>query len=41
MRIFRLHENAGFQKVGVLRGVGEKFGQLLDVCIMQRSLRDD
>lgn len=38
---FRLHENAGFQKVGVLRGVGEKFGQLLDVCIMQRSLRDD
>ena len=37
----RLHENAGFQSVGILRGVGEKFGQLLDVCIMQRTLTDD
>ena len=36
----RLHENAGFQKVGVLKGVGEKFGQLLDVSIMQRTLTD-
>lgn len=34
----RLHENAGFQEVGILRGVGEKFGELLDVCIMQRTL---
>ena len=35
----RLHEQNGFQKVGVMREVGTKFGRLLDVCILQRMLR--
>lgn len=32
----RLHEQAGFETVGVYRKVGMKFGKLLDVCHMQR-----
>ena len=35
----RLHERAGFVTVGVLRSVGEKFGRLLDVTVMQRMLK--
>lgn len=31
----RLHAQAGFAAVGTMREVGEKFGKLLDVCIMQ------
>jgi phosphinothricin acetyltransferase len=34
-----LHRSLGFDEVGVLRGVGEKFGRALDVLLMQRSLR--
>jgi phosphinothricin acetyltransferase len=34
-----LHQKFGFRHVGVLRNVGEKFGRLLDVVVMQRSLR--
>ena len=34
----RLHEAAGFKHVGVLRGVGLKFGRWLDTVIMQRAL---
>jgi phosphinothricin acetyltransferase len=34
----RLHEAAGFTHVGVLRGVGLKFGRWLDTVIMQREL---
>lgn len=34
----RLHEAAGFTHVGVLRGVGLKFGRWLDTVIMQRAL---
>lgn len=30
-----LHERAGFRHVGTMEQVGEKFGKLLDVCIMQ------
>lgn len=30
-----LHRKAGFVDVGILRGVGEKFGKLLDVSVMQ------
>ncbi|MGI9489451.1 MAG: GNAT family N-acetyltransferase [Geminicoccaceae bacterium] len=37
----RVHEKAGFHLVGTLRHVGFKFGQFLDVIIMQRSLGDD
>ena len=37
----RVHEKAGFYLVGTLRHVGFKFGQFLDVIIMQRSLGDD
>jgi phosphinothricin acetyltransferase len=33
-----LHRKQGFQQVGVLRNVGEKFGRLLDVVVMQRSI---
>jgi phosphinothricin acetyltransferase len=33
-----LHRSLGFHEVGLLRGVGEKFGRALDVLIMQRSL---
>lgn len=33
-----LHRKLGFKHVGTLTNVGEKFGRLLDVVIMQRSL---
>jgi phosphinothricin acetyltransferase len=32
-----LHAAAGFRKVGVLNNVGEKFGKLIDVVLMQYS----
>ena len=35
----RLHEKAGFERVGVEREVGRKFGRWLDVLIMERLLR--
>jgi L-amino acid N-acyltransferase len=34
----RLHEAAGFEMVGVMRRVGEKFGRILDVHLMQKHL---
>ena len=34
-----LHRSMGFEEVGVLRGVGQKFGKTIDVLIMQKSLR--
>jgi phosphinothricin acetyltransferase len=34
-----LHRKLGFKHVGTLTNAGEKFGRLLDVVIMQRSLR--
>ncbi len=34
----RLHEQAGFRHVGVLREAGLKFGRLLDVDLFQRML---
>ncbi len=33
-----LHRSLGFDQVGVLRGVGEKFGRAIDVLMMQKSL---
>jgi phosphinothricin acetyltransferase len=33
-----LHRSLGFDDVGVLRGVGEKFGKTLDVLMLQKSL---
>ena len=33
-----LHETTGFVHVGVLKEVGRKFGQLLDVHVLQRML---
>lgn len=33
-----LHTKLGFRHVGVLKNVGEKFGAVLDVVIMQRTL---
>lgn len=33
-----LHRSLGFREIGVLSGVGEKFGRALDVLMMQRSL---
>jgi L-amino acid N-acyltransferase YncA len=32
----RLHESAGFEHVGIMREVGEKFGRRLDVLLMQK-----
>ena len=34
----RLHRACGFETIGTMRGVGEKFGRLLDVVMMQRQL---
>lgn len=34
-----LHRKLGFEHVGTLRDVGQKFGRLLDVVIMQRTLQ--
>ena len=31
-----LHERVGFEHIGVMREVGQKFGRLLDVCLMQK-----
>jgi L-amino acid N-acyltransferase YncA len=36
-----LHRSLGFSEVGLLRGVGEKFGKVLDVLIMQKSLASE
>jgi phosphinothricin acetyltransferase len=33
-----LHRKLGFQHVGTLKNVGEKFGNVLDVVVMQRTL---
>ena len=33
------HRSLGFREAGVLLGVGEKFGESLDVLMMQKSLR--
>lgn len=33
-----LHRSLGFREIGVLHGVGEKFGRALDVLMMQKSL---
>lgn len=35
-----LHASLGFRQVGLLRGVGFKFGRWLDVVLMQRALAD-
>ncbi len=35
-----LHESAGFQRVGVMKEVGWKFGQRLDVVLLQLIYRD-
>ena len=32
----RLHESAGFEHIGVMKKVGEKFGRILDVYMMQK-----
>lgn len=32
----RLHQAAGFERIGVMREVGRKFGQLLDIHLMQK-----
>lgn len=37
-RSIRLHQAAGFEKIGTLRDVGYKHGRWLDSVLMQRSL---
>lgn len=32
----QLHQAAGFERIGVMREVGRKFGQLLDIHLMQK-----
>ncbi len=34
----RLHEKCGFETIGIEREVGRKFGQWLDVAVMQRLI---
>jgi L-amino acid N-acyltransferase YncA len=34
-----LHMTLGFREIGILRGVGQKFGQYVDVALWQRSQR--
>ncbi|MCA9310428.1 MAG: N-acetyltransferase [Phycisphaerales bacterium] len=34
----RLHESVGFREIGVMRRVGEKFGRILDVTVMDLHL---
>ncbi|MEK6702832.1 MAG: N-acetyltransferase family protein [Planctomycetota bacterium] len=34
----RLHESAGFETIGVMRRIGEKFGRVLDVRMMDLHL---
>jgi L-amino acid N-acyltransferase YncA len=34
-----LHRKLGFEHIGTLKNVGEKFGRLRDVVVMQRSIR--
>jgi phosphinothricin acetyltransferase len=36
-----LNERFGFRRVGTLKEVGQKFGRLLDVHILQKMLRED
>jgi phosphinothricin acetyltransferase len=36
----RVHESAGFVRVGVMKEVGRKFGNLLDVILMQKILHE-
>lgn len=36
-----VHASLGFQRVGILRDVGYKFGRALDVVLMQKALADD
>ena len=37
-RAGRFYEREGFAKVGVMKGVGRKFGRLVDIGIFQWSL---
>lgn len=39
MGSINLHKKLGFRKVGTLREVGFKFGQWVDVVLMQKSLK--
>ncbi|HET6245574.1 MAG: N-acetyltransferase [Bacteroidetes bacterium] len=34
-----LHEINGFDKIGIMKSAGQKFGKLLDVTLMQKMLR--
>lgn len=36
----RLHERAGFERVGLVQAAGWKFGRWLDLVIMQKALGD-
>ena len=36
----KLHESFGFEHIGVMKEVGEKFGKLLDVYLMQKIYED-
>ena len=36
----RLHEDEGFQHIGIMREVGRKFGRLLDVHLLQKIFRE-
>jgi L-amino acid N-acyltransferase YncA len=37
----RLHEEFGFQHIGVMKEVGKKFDKTLDVCMMQKIYRPE
>ena len=37
----RLHERQGFRHIGILSGVGQKFGRAFDVVLMQRAVHPE
>lgn len=36
----RIHEKAGFERIGIFKGSGFKFGRWVDTLLMQRALGD-
>ena len=37
----RLYERLGFRQIGILAGVGQKFGRAFDIVLMQRAVHPD
>ena len=35
-----LHKSVGFEHIGIMKEVGNKFGRRLDVCLMQKVYKN-